>query len=108
MPHARVVATAFIGLILTSGCRDQNNSAPGSATGTGPVAGVRPSAQDLPPAVNTAFRREFPNAGITNVTQLSAETGAPLYRVTYINNRTPGAATYFHNGQRLNPTTQQQ
>ena len=99
------VAFAFTGLVLaaaaTTGCGNRAERS-GHLSAATPPAANRPTPADLPPDVMTAFRREFPNAGVTNVEQMSAETGAPMYRVTFIDNQKAGSATYFHNGQKLN------
>lgn len=98
MPPSRT-AVAFTGLVLTlaaTGCHHHDDIDPESL----PPAS-RVTADDLPPAVRTAFRRDHPDAAITNLTQFSAETGAPLYRVTFIDNHTAGSATYYINGQHL-------
>ncbi|HEY7117586.1 MAG TPA: hypothetical protein VH475_13440 [Tepidisphaeraceae bacterium] len=87
------------GLILLVGCANQEPADAPTASATPAAARVSPA--DLPPGVRDAFMREFPDAGITNVTHLSAETGAPLYRLTFIQNGRPGSATYFMNGERL-------
>ena len=100
MSYARVVL-GITGLILFSGCaRNEGQTGP---TGGTPPAMNRTDLGDLPPGVSAAFRREFPDAAITGVEQRSAETGAPIYLIRFINNRTPGSATYFINGQRLTP-----
>jgi hypothetical protein len=97
MSPVRIAAGVIAGLVVTvTGCTNPGGNAP---TATPAAARVTPDV--LPPEVSSVFRRDHPNAGITGVTQSSAETGQPLYRVTFIDNGQAGAATYFHNGQRL-------
>ena len=102
MPQNRTAvrtAVALTGLVLamsTTGCHHHDTVDPESL----PPA-TRVTNDDLPPAVRVAFRRDHPDAAITDLRQFSAETGAPLYRVTFIDNHTPGSATYYMNGQRL-------
>src|SRR3954471_14265423 len=92
---------AVVAMVMVAGCaRDQGSTAP--TTGVpGSATSVRPTLADLPPAVGNAFTRDHPNAGITAITPGNAETGAPLYRITYIDNRTPGSETYFIDGTKL-------
>ena len=65
------------------------------------AASARTAADDLPLGITAALRKEHPTAGVTNVTRLSAETGEPLWRVTYIENGVPASATYFIDGRKL-------
>jgi hypothetical protein len=93
-------AAALTGLVLVAGCAHHSETTT-SPNGTATPAGARATADNLPTAVGNKFRREFPNAGITNITPTSTETGAPIYRITFIENGRPGSATYFQNGERL-------
>jgi hypothetical protein len=102
MPATRL-AIALTGLVLVAGC-SHSQSARGVDTEELPAA-ARISPDDLPPTVRTAFRRDHPDAAVTDITPLSAETGAPLYRVTFIDSGTAGDATYYMNGQRLTSDT---
>jgi hypothetical protein len=96
-------AAALTGLVLVAGCAHHDETS-SRADHPAPVtpAGARTAADTtLPAAVSAKFRREFPNAGITNITPSSTETGAPIYRITFVENGRPGSATYFQNGERL-------
>lgn len=95
-PPTAVALTGLILMVAAAGCHHHGDVDPEAL----PPA-TRVTADDLPPAVRIAFRRDYPDAAITNLTQFSAETGAPLYRVTFIDHRTAGSATYYINGQRI-------
>jgi hypothetical protein len=85
---------------LAAGCA-QNESTTADSTPNRPLNSRSTATDDLPLAVSAAVHREAPTAGITNVTRLSAETGEPLWRVTWIENGNPRSATYFIDGRKL-------
>jgi hypothetical protein len=93
----RRLAVGITGLVLLVGCARSDRQLTGDAL---PPA-TRSTPDDLPPPVQIAFRRDYPDAAITGITPMSAETGSPLFRVTFINDRSPGSAIYYMNGQRL-------
>ena len=94
------IAAAFTGLVLVAGCahHSENTTSPHSSA---TPAAAKATADTLPAGVSNQFQRDFPKAAITNITPSSTEAGAPIYRITYIENGRPGSATYFQNGERL-------
>ena len=93
-------AVALTGLVLVAGCTHHTETTSSPHSSATPAA-AKATPDTLPPAVSNQFRREFPNAAITNITPSSTEAGAPIYRITYIENGRPGSATFFQNGERL-------
>jgi hypothetical protein len=97
LPHA-VLLTGLVLGGAAAGCHHRDRDA---LTHDGVPPASRLTSEDLPPAVRVAFRRDHPDASITALTPMSTESGSPLFKVTYIENRTAGSATYYMNGQRL-------
>jgi hypothetical protein len=101
MLRLRLALLGLSGLCL-AGCANDNAGTPSVQGSNARPAGERISAiDDLPLDVSANFRRDFPNAAITNVTRGSAETGQPTYRITFIQNGAAGGETYFTDGTRL-------
>jgi hypothetical protein len=97
------IAAVLTGLVLVAGCthHDQTSSRSDHPAPATPAAARTSPDVTLPPVVGAQFRKDFPNGAITNITPTSTEAGAPIYRITYIENGRPGSATYFQNGERL-------
>jgi hypothetical protein len=98
LPHALFLTGLILGAVAAAGCHHHDRDA--SDRDARPPA-TRLTPDDLPPAVRVAFRRDYPDAAITAITPMSAETGSPLFKVSFIDNRTAGSATYYMNGQRI-------
>lgn len=96
LPHPVLLTGLILGPLAVAGCHHPDRDALDDLP---PATRVTPD--DLPPAVRVAFRRDFPDAAITAITPMSAESGSPLFKVTFIDNRAAGSATYYMNGQRL-------
>lgn len=93
----QLAAVLAAGMAVAGCSQDQGSTAPT----TGVPGPSRATVADLPSDVRNSFRRDYPNAGITAITPGNAETGTPIYRVTFIDNGSPGSATYFMSGERL-------
>jgi hypothetical protein len=48
----------------------------------------------FPLEVRTAFRRDFPNSGVSSANVQSSETGPALYKIVYIQNGQPHEVLY--------------
>jgi hypothetical protein len=94
-------AAALTGLALVAGCTHHDQTSRTDHPAPVTPAAARANPENVPAAVGAQFRRDFPNAGITNITPTSTETGAPIYKITFVENGRPGSATYFQNGERL-------
>ncbi|HEV7299918.1 MAG TPA: hypothetical protein VGN72_11185 [Tepidisphaeraceae bacterium] len=57
----------------------------------------------VPDAAKNAFRKDHPNASLTNVEQQPASTGQMLYKFVYITNGDAGQAIYHGDGRRVSP-----
>jgi hypothetical protein len=62
----------------------------------------RMAMRSLPSQVQVSFRREHPDAAITNVEQIPTGAGLMLYRVAYMEDGAAGSATYRAGGRELN------
>jgi hypothetical protein len=93
-------AAALTGLVLVAGCTHHTETTSSPHSSATPAA-AKATADTLPAPVSTQFRRDFPKAAITNISPSSTEAGAPIYRITYIENGRAGSATYFQDGERL-------
>ncbi|HEV7300653.1 MAG TPA: hypothetical protein VGN72_14910 [Tepidisphaeraceae bacterium] len=89
-----VSATAFVAL-PAGGCRPDDPNGFDSGTAV-PISGVPDEAMD-------AFRKDHPNASLTDVEQQTASTGALLYRFVFIQNGDAGKAMYHADGRRVRP-----
>src|SRR3954452_8984963 len=101
------LASLGLGILCLAGCANDNpDNLPRAQGSSARPAGERIGAADsLPLDVSASFHRDFPNAHITNVSTGSAETGQPIYRITFIENGQPGGETYFTDGTRLPRST---
>jgi hypothetical protein len=84
------IAGLIVGLMGIAGCQGDPNET--ADLRTDPPPRVHQDMYNLsqldtfPLEVRTAFRRDFPNTGVSSATVQSSETGPLLYKIVYIQN----------------------
>lgn len=103
----RIIRTLALGLagVALAGCaendKDRAEVKIPTFDGSPIPASARGTPDILPPAVLEAFERDYPDGDILDVKPLVAETGDPLYRITFTTQNDLGSAMYFANGTRF-------
>lgn len=102
------VATVALASLVLIGCAQDE---PAVSASDVDVPGPQPTVtrdvlnlaklEDLPEAVQQAFLREFPEAGITSIQQLTAATGRLLYEINFVRDGQAGDVVYDVDGRKL-------
>jgi hypothetical protein len=97
---------------LVAGCQqDEFGNQPVGSTeplaGEPELAGQRvhnaEKLSSLPAEVQTAFRRDFPDASVSEVQRLDVATGPQVYRIAYLRQGVANRVTYDRSGQLVAP-----